>query len=100
MRTETTAREVQQEPLDLESVAQSLSTPRKYGIGDKVMLAAPGDAGSRWATHNYKRGEVAAYGDGDIPGHPELGRIWVYSVGVQGLKQPEEWPEPWLVKVG
>ena len=91
--------DVRRVPMDLEPVAQSLSTPRKYGIGNKVMLAAPGDAGGRWATHNYKRGEVAAYADGNVPGHPELGRIWVYSISVEGLKQPEEWPEQWLVKV-
>ena len=85
---------------DLEPVvAQTLAAPRKYQAGDKVMLAAPGDAGGRWATLNFKRGEIASYGDGDVPGHPELGRVWVCGVSVQGLKQPEEWPEQWLVKV-
>ena len=95
MKTETHQGDVARVAGDLEPVV----APRKYRADDKVMLAAPGDAGGRWATLNYKRGEIAAYGDGDVPGHPELGRVWVCSVSVQGLKQPEEWPEQWLVKV-
>ncbi len=98
MRIETPESELRREPKDLEPGPQP-SSPRKYSISDKVMLSAPSNAGSEWGKYNYKRGEVADYGAGNIPGHPELGHVWIYSIKVEGRKEPEEWPEPWLVKV-